>query len=112
MNVALKLMQRPDALRLTERQIKQLELLRGEIIAVATVDVIGTAATFALVVASLVLFQKEFLLVSYDREMAVTLKKRVLFWDAFLFSLIGLTISVSVCSSAGMSSRPLRRTDL
>jgi TonB family protein len=30
MNAALKLMERPDALRLTERQIKQFELLRGE----------------------------------------------------------------------------------
>ncbi len=75
-----------------------LELLRGEIIAVATVDVIGTAAAFVVVVVSLVLFQKEFLLVSYDREMAVTLRKRVMFWDAFLFALIGLTISVSVMS--------------
>jgi TonB family protein len=30
MNSALKLMQRPDALRLTEKQIKELELLRGD----------------------------------------------------------------------------------
>jgi ABC-type Mn2+/Zn2+ transport system permease subunit len=75
-----------------------LELLRGEIIAVATADVLWTAAAFLLVAVCLVLFQKEFLLVSYDRDMAVTLHKRVLFWDAFLFSLIGVTISVSVMS--------------
>jgi ABC-type Mn2+/Zn2+ transport system permease subunit len=73
-------------------------LLRGEIIAVATADVLWTAAAFLLVAVCLVLFQKEFLLVSYDRDMAVTLHKRVLFWDAFLFSLIGVTISVSVMS--------------
>jgi len=30
--------------------------------------------------------------------LAVTLKKRVLFWDCFLFLLIGLTISVAVLS--------------
>jgi hypothetical protein len=30
MNSALKLMVRPDALRLTEKQIKELELLRGD----------------------------------------------------------------------------------
>lgn len=75
-----------------------LELLRGEIIAVATIDVMLAAGTFVFVVGSLVLFQKEFLLVSYDREMAVTLRKNVLFWDACLFALIGLTISVSVMS--------------
>jgi ABC-type Mn2+/Zn2+ transport system permease subunit len=75
-----------------------LELLRGEIISVSSTDVILTAAVFALVVAGLVLFQKELLLVSYDREMAITLRKRVVLWDAFLFTLIGLTISVSVMS--------------
>ena len=75
-----------------------MELLRGEIIAVSTADLILTAITFGLVVIGLIVFQKEFLLVSFDREMAVTLKKRVMAWDTFLFTLIGLTISVSVLS--------------
>jgi len=44
------------------------------------------------------LFRKEFLLVSFDREMAVTLKKNVLFWDGLLFLLIGLAISMAVLS--------------
>jgi ABC-type Mn2+/Zn2+ transport system permease subunit len=75
-----------------------LDLLKGEIIAISNFELIATAGAFALVVAVLVLFQKEFLLVSFDPEMAVTLKKRVLGWDAFLFLLIGLTISMSVLS--------------
>ena len=75
-----------------------LELLRGEIIAVSNTDLLLTAATFSLVVVGLFLFQKEFLLVSFDREMAITLKKNVLVWDALLFALIGLTISVAVLS--------------
>ena len=75
-----------------------LELLRGEIIAVSNTDLILTAVTFGVVVLCLILYQKEFLLVSFDREMAVTLKKRVIAWDTFLFTLIGLTISVSVLS--------------
>jgi ABC-type Mn2+/Zn2+ transport system permease subunit len=75
-----------------------LELLRGEIIAVSNVDLLLTGGTFLPVVAGLVLFQKEFLLVSYDRDMAVTLKKQVMFWDSMLFAFIGLTISVSVMS--------------
>ncbi|HKX62462.1 MAG TPA: metal ABC transporter permease [Verrucomicrobiae bacterium] len=75
-----------------------LELLHGQIIAVPTIDLALTAATFLPVVVAFVLFQKEFLLVSYDRDMAITLKKHVVFWDALLFTLIGLTISVSVMS--------------
>ena len=75
-----------------------LELLRGEIVAVSNTDLILTAITFGVVVLCLVAFQKEFLLVSFDREMAVTLKKRVVAWDTLLFTLIGLTISVSVLS--------------
>ncbi|HWH68784.1 MAG TPA: metal ABC transporter permease [Candidatus Sulfotelmatobacter sp.] len=75
-----------------------LDLLRGEIIAVPDVELWLTAAAFAIVVGSLFLFKKEFLLVSFDRDMAVTLKKNVLFWDAFLFLLIGLAISIAVLS--------------
>src|SRR5204863_2632676 len=44
------------------------------------------------------LFRKEFLLVSFDREMAITLKKNVIVWDALLFLLIGLAISMAVLS--------------
>lgn len=75
-----------------------LDLLKGEIIAVSNFELMATAAAFALVIAALFVFQKEFLLVSFDPEMAATLKKNVLAWDAFLFLLIGLTISMSVLS--------------
>jgi ABC-type Mn2+/Zn2+ transport system permease subunit len=75
-----------------------LDRLKGEIIAVSNSDLLLTGATYGLVVLFLWLFNKEFLLVSFDREMAVTLKKNVLFWDTFLFLLIGLTISMSVLS--------------
>jgi ABC-type Mn2+/Zn2+ transport system permease subunit len=75
-----------------------LDLLKGEIIAISNFELFVTAGAFALVIATLFVFQKEFLLVSFDREMAVSLKKSVLGWDAFLFLLIGLTISMSVLS--------------
>jgi len=75
-----------------------LERLRGEIIAISDTDLITTGISFVIVVAALLVFQKEFMLVSFDREMAVTLKKNLLFWDAFLFLLIGVTISMSVLS--------------
>lgn len=75
-----------------------LDRLRGEIIAVSNSDLSWTFAAFAIVVVTLVIFQKEFMLISFDREMAITLKKKVLFWDALLFGLIGLTVSMTVLS--------------
>jgi ABC-type Mn2+/Zn2+ transport system permease subunit len=75
-----------------------LDRLKGEIIAVSDADLWLTAATFGFVVVALFVFQKEFMLASFDREMAVSLKKNVLGWDALLFVLIGLTVSMSVLS--------------
>src|ERR1043165_250809 len=48
-----------------------LDMLKGEIIAVTKADLVRTAITFGIVAAGLFLFRKEFLLVSYDREMAI-----------------------------------------
>jgi ABC-type Mn2+/Zn2+ transport system permease subunit len=75
-----------------------LDMLKGEIIAVTNEDLRRTAATFGFVMLLFFLFRKEFLLVSFDREMAVTLKKNVAAWDALLFLLIGLAISIAVLS--------------
>ena len=75
-----------------------LDRLKGEIITVSNADLGWTLAAFAVVIVMLIIFQKEFMLVSFDREMAVTLRKNVLLWDALLFFLIGLTISMAVLS--------------
>ncbi len=75
-----------------------LDMLKGEIIAVSGLDLARTAVTFAFVILLLIVFRKEFLLVSFDREMAVALGKRAGFWDALLFLLVGLTISMAVLS--------------
>jgi ABC-type Mn2+/Zn2+ transport system permease subunit len=73
-------------------------MLKGEIIAVTDADLRRTLLAFGFVLVLFVLFWKEFLLVSFDREMAITLKKRVVFWDALLFLLIGVAISMAVLS--------------
>ena len=75
-----------------------LDRMRGEIIAVSNADLVMTAAVFAVVAGTLLLFRKEFLLVSFDPEMATTLRKNVLSWDGLLFLLIGVTVSISVLS--------------
>lgn len=75
-----------------------LDMLKGEIISITDADLRRTAITFGVVVLLVFLFRKEFLFVSFDREMAITLKKNVVFWDALLFLLIGLAISMAVLS--------------
>ena len=75
-----------------------LDLLKGEVITISNFDLILTAATLALVLMILGLFRKELLLVSYDRAFAITLGKRVVLWDAVLYLLIGLTVSMAVLS--------------
>jgi ABC-type Mn2+/Zn2+ transport system permease subunit len=75
-----------------------LERLQGKIISVADIDLVVTAAIFLVIVICAAVFRKELVLVSYDREMALSLGKNVGFWDALLFVIIGLTISMAVFS--------------
>ena len=79
-------------------EIGLLDLLKGEVITISNFDLALTAATLALVLATLGLFHKELLLVSFDRVMAITLRKNVVFWDVLLYLLIGLTVSMAVLS--------------
>jgi len=79
-------------------EVGWLDLMKGEIIAIDNADLVMTAATLAIVLVVLGWFYKELLLVSFDRAMAVTLGKNVVFWDVLLYLLIGLTVSMSVLS--------------
>lgn len=79
-------------------EIGWLDLLKGEVITISNFDLTLTAAALAVVLIVLTLFHSELLLVSFDREMAITLGKKVVFWDALLYLLIGLTVSMAVLS--------------
>jgi ABC-type Mn2+/Zn2+ transport system permease subunit len=79
-------------------EVGWLDLLKGEIITVDTRDLIMTASALATVLLVLGLFHKELLLVSFDRTMAITLGKHVVFWDVLIYLLIGLTVSMAVLS--------------
>ncbi len=79
-------------------EVGWLDLLKGEVITIDNVDLTLTAVTLAVVLAALGLFHKELLLVSFDRAMAITLRKNVVFWDVLLYLLIGLTVSMAVLS--------------
>jgi ABC-type Mn2+/Zn2+ transport system permease subunit len=75
-----------------------LDLLKGEIITVDNADLAITAVTLAIILATLGIFHKELLLVSFDRALAVTLRKNVVLWDIVIYLLIGLTVSIAVLS--------------
>lgn len=71
-------------------------LLKGEIVSISHTDFHAMLNVFGLVTAALFLFQREFLLVSYDRDMAVTLGRSILVWDTALYTVVGLTVSLGV----------------
>jgi ABC-type Mn2+/Zn2+ transport system permease subunit len=73
-----------------------LSLFKGEIVSVNDHDVRVTAISFGITLFLITLFAKELLLVSYDREMAITLRKNVFAWDLLLYLLIGLVVAVAV----------------
>ncbi len=73
-----------------------LSLLKGEIIAVSDEDLRLGGGSFLILTVLLLVFRKELLLVSFDRDLAVVLRKNVVFWDGLLYGLIGLCISISV----------------
>ena len=71
-------------------------LFKGEIVALGPRDVWMTAISFGIAVILFLVFLKELLLVSFDREMAITLRKKIFVWDLLLYLLLGLVIAVAV----------------
>jgi ABC-type Mn2+/Zn2+ transport system permease subunit len=79
-------------------EVGWLDLMKGEVLTIDNYDLALTAITLAVVLTALGLFHKEILFVSFDRAMAATLGKNIVFWDMLLYLLIGLTVSMAVLS--------------
>jgi ABC-type Mn2+/Zn2+ transport system permease subunit len=77
-------------------ETEMLGLLKGEIVAISEADFHFMLNTMLAVAACLFAFQREFTLVSFDRDMAVTLGRSVGFWDLLLYTIVGITISLGV----------------
>lgn len=71
-------------------------LLKGEILAISEEGILAIVLFFGLALILIFLFRRDFLLISFDREAAVSLGKKVLFWDILLYLLLGAAISVGV----------------
>ena len=80
--------------RVTE--IGVLSLLKGEIIAIPDIELLILFLGYGAILILLTVFQKELVLVTVDREMAISLGKHVMVWDMLLFGIIGVAISLGV----------------
>jgi ABC-type Mn2+/Zn2+ transport system permease subunit len=74
-------------------------LLKGDILATTSASLGVLTGVFGAVVLVLLVCRKEFLLVSFDRDLAIVFGKRVRLWDSLLYLLIGVTISLGVMTA-------------
>jgi len=79
-------------------------LLKGDILATTGASLTWMVVVFGLVAAALLLFRKELLLVSFDRDLAVVFGKRAGMWDLVLYLLIGVVISLGVMSAGPLAT--------
>jgi ABC-type Mn2+/Zn2+ transport system permease subunit len=77
-------------------QIEVLNLLKGEVIALSKGELRLLIAVFGFVLLAMFLFRREFLLTSFDRDLAFLLKGRQVIWDILLYLLAGLIIAFGV----------------
>ncbi len=80
-------------------EAQMVNLLKGDILATTGTSLSLLATVYGVVAALLFAFRKEFLLVSFDRDLAVVFGKRASAWDALLYLLIGVTISLGVMTA-------------
>src|SRR5690625_1723936 len=77
-------------------EAQMLNLLKGEIIAASDADVLGTLVIVGILLGAFFLFQKEFLLISYDRDFAITLRKPVALYDSLFYVVAGGAVALCV----------------
>lgn len=82
--------------------LEMTSLLRGELLAISDRDLGMLAAVAAAVLVVFVAFRRELLLVSFDAEFARTLGRSPARWDALLYALLGVGISVGVMTAGPM----------
>ena len=77
-------------------ELEILNLLKGEVIALSQGELKLLAAVYGVVLVGLVLFRREFLLTSFDPDLAFLLTGGKVQWNILLYLLCGLSIAVGV----------------
>jgi len=78
---------------------EMVNLLKGDILATTRTSLTLLASVLGAVVLVLFACRKEFLLVSFDRDLAVVFGKWAGLWDGLLYLTIGVTISLGVMTA-------------
>lgn len=77
-------------------ELEILNLLKGEVISLSLGEVQLLAVVFAAIFAALVLFRREFLLNSFDRDLSFLLTGGSVQWGLWLYVLCGVCIAIGV----------------
>jgi len=77
-------------------QVEVLNLLKGEVIALSKGELRLVTGVFGFVFIAVLMFRREFLLTSFDRDLAFLLKGSQVIWDVLLYLLAGLIIAFGV----------------
>jgi len=80
-------------------EAQMVNLLKGDLLATTGTSLNMLAAVLGVVVVLLLVLRREFLLVSFDRDLAMVFGARVGVWDGLLYLLIGVTISLGVMTA-------------
>lgn len=79
-----------------------ISLLKGEIVAIPDAYLWSTFAIYGIIFIFLTGFHRNFMLISFDSDMAVVMGKKVIVWDILLFLIIGIVISFGVMAVGPM----------
>ena len=77
-------------------KMEMLGMLHGEIVSVSTQDFRLLLIAYGILTFLLILFNRQFLGVSYDRESAAVMGSNVMAWDVTLYGVMGVAISMGV----------------
>jgi ABC-type Mn2+/Zn2+ transport system permease subunit len=72
------------------------ELLAGSVITISNIEFIEMLGVFSFVALIHALFYKQFLFVSFDRDVAATQGYNTRFWEMLFYLVLGLTLSFSI----------------
>lgn len=77
-------------------QTEVLSMLKGEIISIPDLYLLSMLIIYGTIFIFLIGFHRNFILASYDSDMATTIGKSVILWDILLYLIIGIIISFGV----------------
>jgi ABC-type Mn2+/Zn2+ transport system permease subunit len=80
-------------------EAQMVNLLKGDLLATTGTGLTVLTSVFSVVVIVLFAFRKEFLLVSFDRDLAIVFGKRAGVWDTLLYLVSGVAISFGVMTA-------------